>query len=400
MGGIATPGRGAPAGRSRRVAYYTDARGWGGAEVYLTDLTTRIGAYGYEPHVFCSRRPGTRGWLDDLEARGVPVTLFRATGDLDPRGFFDGLRLLRGHDVVHINRPHPRTCLPGMAAARLVGAPVVVTEHLAELPVSHYPGGAAFLMFLIRAVNAGVDRTIAVSELSRRALERHYGIPRERLVAIRNGIDLSAFAAPADVGAVRESLGLGSDDVVAVHVGAMVERKGHSVALHAMPAILEREPRLRYVFLGEGVLEERLRREADGLGVSDFVVFAGFRRDVAEVLAASDLLILPSDVECLPLVILEAMASGLPVVASDVGGVSEAVVDGVTGRLIGPRDPSGLAAAVLDVLASGGRRGEMGEAGRRRARDEFDINACVAAVAATYDSVLGVTESRGDGPPR
>jgi len=383
-----------------RIAYYTDPRGWGGAEVYLTDLVTRIGKHGYEPHVFCADRHESGAWADDLALRGVPVTRFRPRHDLDPRGLTDGLRLLSGYGIVHVNRPHPRTCLAGVAAARLVRARVVVTEHLAGRPVSHYPCGAAFLTRLIRCVNRAVDRTIAVSELSRRMLERNYGIPDGKLIAIRNGTDLSEWGAPGNAGAVRESLGIDPEDFVAVHVGAMIERKGHQVALLALPDILQREPRFRYVFVGEGELEEELRAEAARLGVADSVVFAGFRRDVPAILSASDLLVLPSDIECLPLVILEAMASRLPVVATDVGGVSEAILDGITGRLIRPRDPDGLTAAVLDVLESPGRGREMGEAGRRRAREEFDIDACVAAVAATYDEVLGAARPRGGAPAK
>jgi glycosyltransferase involved in cell wall biosynthesis len=169
----------------------------------------------------------------------------------------------------------------------------------------------------------------------------------------------------------------------------MIERKGHSVAISALPQILEAVPEFKLVFAGEGPLEEMLRDEAEALGVGDAVVFAGFRRDVPALLRASRLLLLPSDIECLPLVILEAMASGLPVVASDVGGISEAIEDSVTGFLIRPRDVDGLAGAVMQVLESPDGGAAMGEAGRRKVEREFALEATIAAVIDLYEELVG-----------
>jgi glycosyltransferase involved in cell wall biosynthesis len=117
------------------------------------------------------------------------------------------------------------------------------------------------------------------------------------------------------------------------------------------------------------------------------VIWAGFRRDVPAILASVDLLILPSENECLPFVILEAMGSRLPVVAADVGGISEQIEDGVTGRLIRPRDAAGLAEAVIDVLGRPDRGKSLGEAGRRKLEAEFSIEASVGRVLEIYREI-------------
>jgi len=378
---------GLPAG----IAFYTDARAWGGAEVYLEELLPRLAAAGFAPKLFCSRRDATVAWVERLGALGVDCSLYDPVSFYHPRAVPRAARLLRGFEIVHVSKPHPRICLPAVWGARTAGAKVVVTtEHLANEPVSHFPMGGPILHRVIRRTNRLVDATIAVSELSRRELLRVYGMPERSIVTIRNGVDLTRFLPrderPAgETETVRRSLGLAADSAVGVLVGAMIERKGQHVAIRAIPRIRERVPGFTLVLIGEGPGEAALRDEVESLGVSDAVVFGGFRSDIPEILAAADLLLLPSSNECLPLVVLEAMAAGLPVVASDVGGISEAVEDGVTGSLIGPEDPEGLAEAVGGVLEAPGRAKRMGEAALAKARGTFGVEACVAAVVGLYE---------------
>jgi len=373
-----------------RIAFFTDARAWGGAEVYLTQLLSGVKAAGVTPHVFCADRPEVDAWVDELRRLGHSVERYRPTKEFNPLGFLVARRLLRGFELVHFNKTHPRNSLPAIAAARFAGArAIVATEHLALPPESHFPAGRRIITLLVRATNRFIDRTIAVSELSREMLIENYGIPPSKIVAIRNGIDVRRFDATFDVPAARAELGLAPDDRVAVLVGRFAARKGHDTALRALAAASPRLPDLRLVFAGDGELEADLKLLASELGVSGKVVFAGFRRDVPRLLAASDLLILPSEDECLPLVILEAMSSRLPVVSTDVGGISEAVDDGVTGVLVRPRDPDGLADAIVSVLGDAERCAEMGAAGRSKVEAEFSLEASAAAVFRVYGEVLG-----------
>ncbi len=371
------------------IAFFTDARAWGGAEVYLMQLLASVRAAGVRPRVFCADRRDVDAWVEELERLGYPVERYRPTKEFNPLGYFIARRLLKGFELVHINKTHPRNCLPAVVAARLSGAKVVVaTEHLALSPDSHFPMGRQIITFLVRCTNRLLDRTIAVSELSRDMLISNYHVPPERIVAIRNGMDVERFDEDIDAAAVRAELGLSSNHRVALLIGRFAARKGHNYAMRAMRLAAARVPDLRMIFAGDGELEGELRAEAAELGISDRVFFVGFRRDIPRLLAASDVLLLPSEDECLPLVILEAMSSRRPVIATDVGGISEAVDDGRTGILVSPRDVEGLADAMVDVLGDRERASAMGIEGRRKVEEEFSLEACAAAVFDVYEELL------------
>jgi glycosyltransferase involved in cell wall biosynthesis len=300
------------------------------------------------------------------------------------------LRCLRGFELVHFNKTHPRNSLPAIVASRLAGSRVVVaTEHVATPVVSNLPLGRQIITLLIRAVNRLIDATIAVSEPTREMLIRNYGLAPSRVVTIRNGIDVSRFDAGFDRTKVRAELGLLAEDAVALFVGRMSPGKGHELALRSLKLTAgTSEGSIRLVFAGEGELLGDLRSRAAGLGVEDRVVFAGFRRDIPALLAASDMLVLPSEAESLPMVILEAMASRMPVIATDVGGISEVVLDGRTGILVHPGDAEALAAAMVRLASDPERRRAMGEAGRRRVELEFSSEASVTAVFELYGRLL------------
>jgi len=383
-------------GIPRTIAFYTDARAWGGAEVYMTQLVCGLRRAGYETPLFVADWSAADTWVAHLEELGFEVTRYRHGKEYSPRMFVDSLRLLRGYDLVHFNKTHPRNSLPAVLAARCAGVRgVVTTEHLAIKPDSHFPFGRFLITSLVRFSNLPVDRTIAVSELSREMLIDHYRIPPDRILTIRNGIEIEPTDVQHDTMATRAALGLAPTDIVGVLVGRLVGRKGHSTSLRALPAVLSRVPGFKLVFVGDGDIEDELRAEAEALGVAEHVVWAGFRRDVPAILASVDLLILPSEAECLPYVILEAMGAQLPVVAADVGGVSEQIDDGVTGRLIRPKDPDGLASAMLEIIERPDRGASMGEAGRAKLEREFSVDACVNAVLDVYEDVWKIRRGNG-----
>ncbi|MBM3308048.1 MAG: glycosyltransferase family 4 protein [Candidatus Eisenbacteria bacterium] len=382
-------------GLPRKIGILTDARAWGGAEVYLLQLAEAVRDAGWDLSIFCADRPAAAGWVRELEGRGLRVVRYRPTKEYNPLGYFVARRLLRGLDVVHVNKTAPRNSLPAIVAARRSGAAVVLaTEHLAGPAISHYPFGQAAVTRLVRWTNGMLDMTIAVSELSRDALVREYGLDPSKVVVIGNGVDLARFDRAFDVGAVRSDLGIGRDDRVVTLIGELCDRKGQRYALEAAPRIRERVPGLKLLFVGGGGLERELRDAAERLGVSDVVVFAGVRRDVPAILAASDLLILPSEDECFPFAILEAMASRLPVVASDVGGIRDAVEHGVTGLVVAPCDVGALARAVTEVLSDPRRAKAMGSAGRAKVEAEFSVKVCTNAVLRLYEELLS---RRADG---
>ncbi len=197
---------------------------------------------------------------------------------------------------------------------------------------------------------------------------------RAKLRVVHNGIDADAFAATARRGRVRAELGLAPDRLVVSLVGEVGWRKGQAVLLDAVAKLRADGATRDAVFLiaGEGSGRVDLEARAQALGLVDGTVrFLGFRADVPDLLADTDLLLLPSFEEGFPNSLLEGMALGLPVISTPVDGIPELVVDGVTGVLTPPGDAAGLAAAIGSLLGDAGRRRALGEAGRARARDAF-----------------------------
>jgi glycosyltransferase involved in cell wall biosynthesis len=165
--------------------------------------------------------------------------------------------------------------------------------------------------------------------------------------------------------------------------------KAHAVLLNAAVAIRKTNDRVRYLIVGDGPERANLETLSRSLGLSDIVTFAGGRNDIPEILSALDLFVLCSDTEAFPVSILEAMAMERPVVSTDVGSVSEAVVHGTTGLLVPPGRPEALASAICELLADPARRREMGVAGRRRVQDHFSVESMVGQYQDLFAEMAG-----------
>ena len=171
-------------------------------------------------------------------------------------------------------------------------------------------------------------------------------------------------------------------------VAALTDHKGHRFLLEGWPEVVRERPDARLLLAGSGELEEDLRELADRLEVADTVRFLGFHRDVPGLLAALDLFVMSSHLEGLCTSLMDAMAAGVPVVATTAGGIPELVEDGRTGRLVPPRSPAALSAAVLEVLGDHDLRAHLSRAGRETARERFGIDSMVEGTLEIYHQVL------------
>jgi len=223
-----------------------------------------------------------------------------------------------------------------------------------------------------------------------------YGtIRRRKLTHIPNGIDTSTFAAAeVDRPAVRTAIGIASDAPVIGTVGRLAEVKQQGVLIRAFAQILPAFPTARLVLVGDGPLRAELEGLAASLGLGGVVLFAGYRPDPERFLAAIDVFVLPSGAEAMPLVIPEAWAAGLPVVATRVGGIPDMVEHGKTGLLVEPGDVDGLAVRVRQLLADRALARGLGRAGRELARARYDVNAMAGAYDRTYRELLTKRKER------
>jgi len=230
---------------------------------------------------------------------------------------------------------------------------------------------------VVRLASLLASRVVCVSQDSLE-LSAEEGIARRKLTVIRNGIDISRFAylGPTLGGPV-------------VMVGRLVPAKGVDTLLRAVASVVRRQPEFRLEVAGDGEARPGLKSLAGELGLGAHVRFLGNVQDVPALLARASALVLPSLSEGISLTLLEAMARGLPVVATRVGGNPEVVEDGVTGQLVPARDPDSLAQALLALWPGSERTREMGRAGRQRVEQLFDIKRMVADYEDLYLRLTG-----------
>lgn len=357
----------------------------GGAERLLVDVVRRLDPIRYESAVCCIQ---ARGELAaELERAGVPVFCLdrMQSKRFDWRAIADLARLLRRERIslVHSHLYHAN--LYGRLAASVAGVPAVATVH------NVYTRRKLHRRLLNKWLSRITVRVIAVSEDVRDDLVEYDGIDPGRIVTIHNGIDLSRIETPMTRQEARERLGIPDAALAIGCVGRLEEQKGHRFLLDACAA-LKKDPGfafpLRMILAGDGRLRKELENHAIAVGVAPWTSFLGARHDIADILKALDIFAMPSLWEGLSVAMLEAMAAGLPIVISDVGGVSKALGNDEYGLKVPPGDATALATALRLLCQQPERRRALGVSARRRVAAEFDVGVMMARLSAVYDEAI------------
>jgi len=344
----------------RRVVLHVDtAATWRGGQNQVLLTARGMATRGWSAAIAC--RAG-----GELEARasaaGAVVRPLPFRGDLWPPAIVALARLLRRERPGALVLHDPHGVSAGLVAARLAGRVPLVAVRRVDFPL-HGP--------FSKAKYAACDRVIVVSRAIGSVVEKG-GVPPASLRLVYEGV---SDRAPAPGGReALEALGVPAGVPVVGNVAALTGHKDHATLVEAMALLRPRFPEARLVIAGEGDLRPALEALVRERGVADRVVFAGFRRDLDRLIPAFSVFCLSSCLEGLGTSLLDAMAFGLPVVATAAGGIPEAVEDGVTGRVAPPRDPAALAEALADVLGDEERRRGYGAAGRRRYLERFTVD--------------------------
>jgi glycosyltransferase involved in cell wall biosynthesis len=337
-----------------QVLVVMTARVAGGAEFYVERLVSALsGSCGFTvamSHQLAALELGKR---IDRQSRVITFPFEHAVRL--PAVMRSLQRLARDHDLVHLNSNHPASRLGiamGFALPR-AGRPVVCVEQGAT-PVSavQVPRSVAWaLPALFRWSRRRVARVVAVSRDNERILVETYGLPAGLIEVVYNGVDLAPFSEQALVRpTLKEELGLNASQPVILVLARLLPNKGHAYLLEAAPAILARYPGAHFAFAGSPDGRAEIEQQIETLGLREHVSVLGFREDVVALLRGSDVFVLPSLAEGFALSIVEALAAGLPVVATRVGGAAEVITDGVNGYLVPAADSGALANAVNRVL--------------------------------------------------
>jgi glycosyltransferase involved in cell wall biosynthesis len=374
-----------------RVALFVNSVEMGGVEEHVRQIAAGLRARGAAVVVICPEINDIDPLALALDQAGVEVrrlTLTWRTGFFGCLNRFSQLVRLfadRRVQVVHIHLTGYQGGRWALLAARLARVPAVVcTIQIAPESAQRWQA-----QLERRVTSWFVDWFIAVSQVTRGRLVAYLGQSATKTVVIPNAVELERYEnVPSDARReVREQFGISADAPVIGVAARLSPQKGLNYLIDALPAILARVANLHVLLVGDGPLQASLQEQVDQLQLTDRVHFAGYRRDVPRYLSALDVFVLPSLFEGLPLSILEAMAAGLPVVATNVDGTPEAVEHDVTGKLVPPADPPALADAVLEILGEPGLAAQMGGAGRERARD-FSESVLLDRITGLYEQVL------------
>lgn len=374
-------------GRPLRLLWLIDSLTLGGAERLAVSFARAIEPCEVAFTICALKRLGDNPYEAELRAMGVDVVHLGSRGLRDVAAFRRLLRLARTTRVELIHAHLADASIWGAALARLTGRPLVATLHVEPVVTSRWTAAWLRERLMVVALRRWAARVIAVSAAQRDAWLAA-GLRRRPPTVVPNGVDLAEYGREGRQ-ATRAALGISPGDRVVIAVAALRgEEKGIDILLEAMRGIAAGPVPTRLLVVGSGPMEPALRERARSLGVADRVRFLGYRRDVPRLLAAADVFALPSRRDALPTAVMEAMAAGLPVVASAVGGIPDLVDPPATGRLVPPGDAMALAAALLELVERPALAAALGAEGRRRAKDRFGVDRWVAALGQVYASAL------------
>lgn len=380
--------------RTRTVLFVTSSEAYGGTEQHLIELVRRLDRSRVRPIIL---EIGDDVYRDVLRSNAVECEVVRPenfTGSASE--WFATFRNARPDSVVFINNWY--RCFPWFAslAAWLAGVPRRFSIHHLQAPempkvrgwrpgslLRRIAGGRIRRLLGFKVSTGFLNKVICVSNSVRSRLVGEYRFPSEKTITIHNGVSAEVFTASGTGRAAkRASLGLNPDWFLLVCVARLTEQKGIDILLKAIKRVLRQGIECKCIVIGDGPLKDELANQAEELRLSESVIFRGYQKDVLPYLQSADVFVLASLNEGLPLSILEAMASSLPCIVTNVGGNAEAVVDKRTGLVIAPGSVDELADSIAYLATHPKDREMMSKSARERACSDFDIDACMDKIKA------------------
>ena len=329
--------------RSMQIAHFILSMSVGGGERLVRRLSQKIQLPGYSNGVICFDR--IDAYEDEFAGCGVPLRLMKRKQCLfDHRLVSPLVRTIRKQQVRLIHAHDLSSLAYAVVAGNIAGAQVIMTEHS-----RHYIDHALKRRLEKRVLMTGASRLITVSPALMTASIEKDRIPRQKLMVIENGVDMDRFSTAPRI-SLHGELGIPEDQKLVLTVGRLEEIKGQQHLVRAMELLSDKVKDCHLILVGDGGSRTSLEAQVRLAGLCNRVHFLGARDDIPGLMAGSDLLVIPSESEGLPFVLLEAMASGLPVIATGVGQIPEIIGKNERGILVPPKAPQPLAKAIEKML--------------------------------------------------
>lgn len=367
-------------GSRPRIMLFTDSFSRGGTERQFVRFVRGIDRNLYDIRIACLQRSGPL--LSEVESLGVSIVEFPIDSLYNFKAaklFVQMVRFLRREQIQIVHAFDFYTSVFAVPAARLARVPVVLASRR-ELLNLRTPWQQRAIRIACRLATGVVVNSRAVGD----DMAGPWSGNRRKIDVLPNCIDLDEFESKLSPGEIRRELGLPPSSILIGALGNLRPEKDLETFLLAARGIRDAIPSAEFLVIGDGPAGNMLKSLAGDLRLSESVHFLGERPDVPDLLAALDILVMTSYTESFPNAILEAMAMGKPVVATNVGGIPEVVAQGQTGFLVAPRDPKAIADRVLSLCQDSTRRHEMGKAARARVENNFTVQAITAKLEDIY----------------
>lgn len=363
-----------------------DSPSEGGAERQLYMLATSLNAYAFKS-IVVQLIPYTPqfialGKVGVAELLHLPTAKFYSAHGLKQIDKLVKIAKREKVDVIHTF--FEKSEVMGWLTSRLAGVPVWITSWR-DLGFKRKP----IYRKIFGVAAKSCSKCVANCQAIKNELIRREKLTEKRIAVIYNGLDFARYAMPAINDTLRSELQVPNDvPIVGMIADMNFEIKGHRYFIEAARRVSDRIPNVEFILVGDGALRKRFERLAEDLGIEQKVHFLGKRGDIPRILSSLNVSVLCSTSEGFSNVILESMAAAKPVVATDVGGSPEIVIDGVTGYLVPPANSHELAKGIMEILKDEQKARKMGEAGRDEVKRRFSVERMVAEHEKLYDSLL------------
>jgi len=373
-----------------KILFVIDGMEFGGGERVFTQIINCLPLDQYELFLASGPQDSFYQAISQTPVQRYPVDF---SNRFNPAIMFRLIKIIKDHkiDIVH-----------GQGAraeffARLASGLFCRSRYVSTIamPVEGYDVGPMKRLLyksLDRFSERFVDRFLVVSSVLAQAMIQGHGIPQERVVKIYNGIETDEYKPNVEEfrsqeSEVRREFALARDVPVIGAIGRLVWQKGFDYFLQSIPAMIQDIPKVRFMIVGEGPLRQELERLTISLGIHDRLVFTGHRSDVRDIMAALDVVVIPSLLEGFPMITLEAMAMEKPIVTTSIDGIMEQITDGREGLLIAPKSPPALAQAVKRLVDDPGYARSLGINARAKVIRDFSVRKMITETIRVYEAL-------------
>ncbi|MCG2711506.1 MAG: glycosyltransferase family 4 protein [Candidatus Omnitrophica bacterium] len=364
-----------------------------GAEKNLFETVSMLDHEKFNVIVVCLKRADLAGLLREQGIEVIDLNLERIYSPYALIKALDLIEIIKKNKVKIVVTCHEGSDFYGSIIAKIAKVPAIISNRRDmgyKLKKRH--------IYIYRIVNKLFTRIIVVSQAVKNIICAREGVKEGKIAVIYNGVDINAFNESFNLEAIKQSFNIGGQEKIIGMIAGVRPIKGYEYFIEAANLILKRTNKAKFLIVGwydkQDEYYKKLKKLIGEYGIEDKIIFTGGRSDIPEMLALIDIFVLSSINEGFPNAVIEAMAAGKPVVATNSGGTSEAIVDGEMGILVEPRNPNLLAEAVLTLLGDKGMRDDMGRAGKQRAMQLFNKDAMIKNIENLFEELLDKPEGK------